>query len=71
MVKTPDGMSFRDYVRTIVPDADDRECDFILWEQSPFPVVRTPKELQPYIEIYVNNVRKHYLAARKKQRVPL
>jgi hypothetical protein len=66
------GMTYIEFVKTIIPDADDRECDFVLWEHSPFPVVRTPSELQPYIEIYAKNVRKHYLAAQtKKQRVPL
>jgi hypothetical protein len=63
MVKTPEGMSFRDYVRTIIPDADDRECDFVLWEFTPFPMIKTPENLKPYIETYVKVHREQFLSA--------
>lgn len=38
-----EGMTWFDLVRKYFPDADDKECEFILWETTEFPLVPPEK----------------------------
>lgn len=45
------GMNWIDLVRKYFPDANDKQCDFILWEKTAFPLVpaeTVEKQLQEY-----------------------
>jgi hypothetical protein len=37
-MKTYKNMTWNDLVRKYIPDATDKECDFILWEKTSFPL---------------------------------
>ncbi|MCF7618583.1 hypothetical protein [Bacillus sonorensis] len=44
-------MTWIDLVRKYFPDANDKQCDFILWEKTAFPLVpveTVEKQLQEY-----------------------
>jgi hypothetical protein len=45
-----DKKTWRDLVRDYFPDADDRFCDFILWERTPFPFVTDVGEIECFIK---------------------
>lgn len=45
-------MTYRELVREYLPDADDDECDFILWEKTAFPMCKLDT-LKRQIEEYV------------------
>jgi hypothetical protein len=41
-------MNFYDLVRKHFPNATDDECEYILWEKTPFPMV-TSRIIEAYI----------------------
>jgi hypothetical protein len=47
-------MTFRDYVRHFLedPDMPDDMAEAILWEHTPFPLVRGAVDLDPYLAAY-------------------
>lgn len=48
---TYEGMTWNDLVRRYFPDADDKACDYILWEKTAFPIAdieTIEKHLQDY-----------------------
>jgi hypothetical protein len=42
--------TWRDLVRDYFPNADDRFCDYVLWELTPFPVVKDIEEIECFIK---------------------
>lgn len=51
-------MTWIDLVKQYLPNATDKECDFILWEKTPFPISTDVKLIKNYLEIYVNEIKK-------------
>jgi hypothetical protein len=51
----PQPATYGDFVRSIIPGPiDDRVCNWILWERTPFPLLMNPEHLRPYIERLTN-----------------
>lgn len=45
--------TWNDLIRKYFPDADDKRCEFILWEKTAFPLVPVEtieRQLQEYAE---------------------
>ena len=51
-------MTWIDLVKQYFPNATNKECDFILWEKTPFPISTDVKLIKNYLEIYVNEIKK-------------
>jgi hypothetical protein len=43
-------MTYRDLVREYFPGIGDEGADYILWEETPFPLYMTEEKLRPYLE---------------------
>ena len=50
-----EGMTWNDLVRKYFPDTTDKQCDFILWEKTPFPLVGA-EIVEEYLQEYQVNM---------------
>jgi hypothetical protein len=44
-----ENMTWNDLVRKHFPEADDKFCEYVLWEHTPFPVVQDVEIIEPLI----------------------
>jgi hypothetical protein len=51
-------MSYFEWVKSLIPDATAEECHYVLWDRTPFPLVRQPENLKPYIDEYLKERKK-------------
>jgi hypothetical protein len=59
-----EGMTWNDLVRKYFPNANDKECDFLLWEKTAFPLVpveEVEKQLQEYQVMWLSEKRSNYV----------
>jgi hypothetical protein len=51
-----EGMTWNDLVRKYLPDATDKECDYILWEKTAFPLTDA-EEVEEQIKEFVASIK--------------
>lgn len=43
------GMTFLQFAQSVIPGLSDEEADWVLWERTPFPLVRGRDDLLPFL----------------------
>ena len=54
-------MTWIDLVKQYLPNATDKECDFILWEETPFPISTDVELIKTYLEVYANELKNNII----------
>ena len=49
-------MTWNDLVRKYIPNATDEECEYVLWNKTPFPITLNAKIIQDYIKEYASKI---------------
>ena len=49
-------MTWNDLVRKYIVNATDEECDYILWNKTPFPIVMNVGVIESYLKAYVDEL---------------
>ena len=49
-------MTWNDLVRKYIPNATDEECEYVLWNKTPFSITLNTKIIQDYIKEYTNKI---------------
>lgn len=44
------GMTFVEFVQSVIPGLSEPDVDFILWELTPFPMASGVNDLRPFLE---------------------
>jgi hypothetical protein len=64
------GMTFTQFAQHVIPGLSDADADYVLWNETPFPLAQGRDDLLPYLERARDNITE-WQAGREEERVRL
>lgn len=50
-------MTWNDLVKKYIPNANDEDCEYILWNKTPFPILMDVEVIKSYLKKHVEELK--------------